>query len=158
MDGRRFLHQLGFAEQIVVWAARNWLTGGGRWHKVEQECAAVFGMARGATICQALDSFLWVLNTSACRQVGLGRLCCDRVWPDELRLITILSHCQGAAESEAVAQLSDLLPPTAARVAVDFAGAVAEILQTSGYRLPDAPAAEPLAQDTNLHFVSMAVH
>ncbi len=96
------------------------------------------GDPAGRIFGQALGSFLKILHTAASRDIGMHRPCCGRVAPDEVLIVRILADCGGETLDPARSRLRDLLPPTAARVAADYGGAVVQSLSACGFPLrPD---------------------
>ena len=73
---RRAVSQLCFAEQILIWAARAWVTGRDGRTRVKAELARAFGEAEGQATAAALGGLLGVLNSAALRTLYLGPMAC----------------------------------------------------------------------------------
>lgn len=136
--------ELGFAQQLLIWACRSWLTGEDAWNRVTFELSAVLGPRTGGVIAQALSSFLTILDGSSNRDISIGRIGCRRVCADELMILKVMALCQDGPGDAARHMLAQRLPPTAARIAGDYGAAAATALAASGYplchdRAGDAP-------------------
>lgn len=132
---RRAVCQLCFGEQILVWAARAWLTGRDGRARVKAELARAFGEAEGQATAAALGGLLGVLNSAALRTLYLGPMACRMVWPDEERLLATIRYLHADLDEAAQRVLEPILPPAAQRVALDQAAALARHLADAGYRL-----------------------
>ncbi len=142
------IEDLNFSEQIALWSIRNWLTGGKRWSRCQDELHRVFGDEDGAKLGLALDCLMWVLNRCGLRTLRFGGLHCTRLWPDELGLLAVLDLAQQGERDIPARLLADILPATAARVAADYAGAAGAAMARNGYSLQrDVPADRSSPQD-----------
>jgi hypothetical protein len=135
MSQRRAICQLCFAEQLVVWATRAWLTGRDGRARVETELARGLGQATGRAVALALGDFLGVLNSAALRTLYLGPMTCRMVWPDEERLLATIRYLHAGLDEAAQRMLAPVLPPAALRIALEQARAVAGLLADAGYRV-----------------------
>ncbi|HVO13875.1 MAG TPA: hypothetical protein VMV26_01620 [Alphaproteobacteria bacterium] len=135
MPQRRAICQLCFAEQLVVWAARAWLTGRDGRARVKAELARAFGDVDGQATAAALGGFVAVLDSAALRTLYLGPMTCRMVWPDEERLLATVRYVHADLEEAAQRVLEPILPPAARRAALERASALARHLADAGYRI-----------------------
>jgi hypothetical protein len=132
---RRAICRLSFAEQLVIWAARAWLTGGDGWARVEAELSRAFGEAEGRATAAALGGFLALLNSAARRTLYLGPMTCRMVWPDEERLLATIRYLHADLDEAARRVLEPILPPAAQRLGLDRAAVLARRLAEAGDRV-----------------------
>lgn len=131
----RAITQLSFAEQIVVWGTRAWLTGSEGRARVQAELCRAFGEAEGRATAAALGGLLSVFNSAALRTLYVGPMACRRVWPDEERILAAIRFIHAGSRIAAERVLDRILPPAAQRIALEQAEALAERLADAGYRL-----------------------
>ena len=118
---RRAICQLSFAEQILVWGTRAWLTGPDGQARVRAELMRALGEAEGHATASALAGFLSVFNSAALRTMYIGPLTCRMVWPDEERLLAAIRYLHADLRHSALLVLDPVLPPAAQRVALERA-------------------------------------
>jgi hypothetical protein len=132
---RRAVCQLSFAEQILVWGTRAWLTGPDGQARVRMELMRALGQAEGHATALALGGFLSVFNSAALRTMYIGPMTCRMVWPDEERILAAIRYLHADLRDAATRVLDPVLPPAAQRAALEQAEALAELLAGAGYRL-----------------------
>jgi hypothetical protein len=155
---RRAVCQLCFAEQILVWGTRAWLTGGEGQARVRTELQRALGEADGKATAAALGDFLAVFNSAALRTMYIGPMTCRGVWPDEERILATIRYLHADLRAAALRVLDQILPPAAQRVALDHAETLAELLASAGYRVgfggprsPDAGAVAVVPHGQTIH-------
>ena len=132
---RRAVSRLCFAEQILVWGTRAWLTGSSGQGRVRAEFGRALGAAEGHATAAALGDFLAVLNSAAVRTMYIGPMSCRMVWPDEERILAAIRYLHAERPDAALRVLDQVLPPAAQRVALEHAGTLAGQLAGAGYRV-----------------------
>jgi hypothetical protein len=133
--------QLGYGEQLVLWAARRWLADPASWTRVGEEFALALGCARARQALDALEDILLTLHRGARRTVFLHRLDCCRVSGDEHALLSALAALQAGCPGRAEALLRWLLPSCAVPGAAAAACRLAEALAAAGHLIPTRSAA-----------------
>lgn len=126
------------AEGLLLTTIRAWLTGGRHWKRCVAAVEGDFGTSDGERLLLAVDCLMWVLNRCGLRALRFGSLHCPRVWPDEAGLLAVLDLAQQGERATAVRLLLDILPPTAAGVVADYAGAAGGVLARHGLPLDRA--------------------
>lgn len=129
----RTVCQLNFAEQIVVWSVRTWLGGPSGRVRVAAELETAFGAAEGARAAAALGGMIETIGTSARRTVTIGPAPCPRLWSDEELLLTALRCLHTGQETAATRVFAEILPPSAARMAIEHADSLVNTLLRAGY-------------------------
>ena len=140
---RRAICQLSFGEQILVWGTRAWLTGPDGRNRVRAELMRALGDAEGDATASALAGLLSVFNSAALRTMYIGPMTCRAVWPDEERILAVIRYFHADLPDAAARVLEQVLPPAAARVALDEAEALADLMAGAGYRLSFGGAVAP---------------
>jgi hypothetical protein len=130
---------LTYGEQLVLWAARRWLTDRADWARVAEEFALALGCARARAALDALEEILLTLHGGARRTIFLHRLDCCRVSADEHAVLSALAALQDGRAPRAAALLHWLLPTCAVPGAAAAALRVAEALAAAGYLFPTRP-------------------
>ncbi|HEX7008326.1 MAG TPA: hypothetical protein VF274_14400 [Alphaproteobacteria bacterium] len=143
---RRAVCQLCFAEQLLVWGTRTWLTGPDGRARLQAELMRALGTAEGHATAAALGAFADVLDSAALRTIYIGPMTCRMVWPDEERILAVIHYLQSDLPDAAEHVLEPVLPPAARRAALQQAELLAGSLADAGYRIGfDGPLAPELA-------------
>ena len=132
---RRAVTQLCFAEQILVWGTRAWLTGPEGRARVQGELVRAMGEIEGRATAAALGGMLAVFNCAALRTLYIGPMPCRMVWPDEERILAAIRYLHAGNRVAAERALDQVLPPAAQRAALEQAEALADRLAEAGYRI-----------------------
>lgn len=139
------VNHLNGAELLALNAVRAWLAAGPHWKHCAASAEAVFGHESGGRFALAMDCLMWVLNRCGLRTMRFGSPHCTRLWPDEMGLLAVMDLAQQGDRNTAARLLLDILPPTAAGVAADYAGAAGAVLAEQDLRLKrgDQSGAQP---------------
>jgi len=129
-------NDLGFAEQLVLWAVRQWA----KYRREDIDPAPLlteaFTRARVAPAAPALDALLNVINETATRAIDVRCPNCAQVSTDELRLMGTIADLQrGNGGNRAIRFLSTWMPAAAARCAQGPAASLAAALAEGGLHL-----------------------
>lgn len=152
------VQSLNVTQQIIVLACRSWLCGGETWAGAKRALIERLGGFRGRAAAGALDGFLGIFNAAAGRDIFLGRPCCRRLTPDEAHVLDLIGVCRYASNTEARRVLGANVPPTAARLAVDYGATLAGLFEEAGYALPPGVHLEPANQSIHVHPMPPGVH
>jgi hypothetical protein len=133
----KLLAELGFAEQLVLWAMRMWGAGYRLGHSPDDVLAQAFekiGLTNGR---QCLEEFMVVLTAGAARGIGLQCVCRKEIGEDEALLLDILRLSQrDFATGQAAFLLEDMLTRTALPIAAVKAQALAAAFNAANLRFP----------------------
>jgi hypothetical protein len=120
-------YRLGFASQMIVWAARK------RLHLLlrgesDANVAEVFALAGLDNLHQALMSILDLLLCGASNRVQVHAVACPCLSPHEISLLNALAHLQGGRPEDAARCMNQLFCETAARLVQPALFAIVESL------------------------------
>jgi hypothetical protein len=140
---------LDFTAQFTVWALRSWVQAFKAkqpFEDVTHHTFARFGLSRSAL---AIDNLMTVLAASASRRIDIRCVPCRLLSPDEALLIDAMAAAQNGGFFVATVALRQLMPGTAARVAlphlVDLARDFADAGMVAQPIPPYAGAVAPVA-------------
>lgn len=129
-------NDLGFAEQLVLWAVRHWAKIRRDEGDPRRLLTEAFTHARAAAAAPALDRLLAIINATATCTIDVRCPNCAQVSPDELRLLGAIADLQrGDGGNQAVRFLSAWLPAAAVRGAQGPAASLASALAAGGLLL-----------------------
>jgi hypothetical protein len=131
----KLLAELGFAEQLVLWAMRMWGAGYRLGHSPDDVLAQAFekiGLTNGR---QCLEEFMVALTAGAARGIGLQCVCRKEIGEDEALLLDILRQ-RDFATGQAAFLLEDMLTRTALPIAAVKAQALAAAFNAANLRFP----------------------
>lgn len=128
--------ELPFVDQLMLWAVRLWMRGMQDGHHDLAILGKGFELAGVPGAHTVLDGFLTIVTTSATAAVDIRAPRCGGVSADEQTLMTAMGTLQ-APDDETTAQctqalFADRLPPAARRLAVEWAGRLAEMFADAG--------------------------
>ena len=132
---RRAVCQLCFAEQLLVWGTRIWLTGPDGRARLRAELMRALGTAEGHATAAALSAFVGVLNSAALRTIYIGPMTCRMVWPDEERILAVFRYLHADLPDAAERVLEPVLPPAARHAALEQGELLASLLADAGNRI-----------------------
>ncbi len=114
----RCVSTLDPADQIVVWACRNWLGGYERWRQAVSALSRRFEPAQGRILAFHLGALLALLAGSRSGRIVLGPAGSLRLWPGEAVLLEAIGLCRDGCADGADRLLARYLDPAARRLAV----------------------------------------
>ena len=125
------------AEMLLLWASRSWV-----WAVVKHGNAGkqyIHGLRQGACgeAAEPLNYLLHIIGSVCTRNIQIHKPCCTYLADDEKRLLYALSAQQTGRTLEVFDILSQILPPSAIRIALSHADAVALCFAQAGLFLPD---------------------
>lgn len=132
------LQRLSAAELFVVCTLRFWVAdyrdGDCEYASWRRGFAHARISGEGA---EGFDALLWVIAASARRTLDVRDVRCPKLGDDEARLLQLTGSLQQDRLAEAVAVLSDWLPPAGVRLALGPAQRLASALAERALRIPD---------------------
>jgi hypothetical protein len=123
---------LDFTAQFTVWAVRSWVQAfkaKESFEDVTHRAFARFGLSRAAL---AIDGLMTVVAASASRSIDIRCVQCRLLSPDEALLIDAIAAAQSGGYFVATVALRQLMPGTAARVALPHLVDLARDLSEAG--------------------------
>ena len=128
------LQRLCAAELFVVCTLRFWVAD---YRDGDCEYASWRRGFVHARISEGFDALLWVIVASARRTLDVRDVRCPKLGDDEAWLLQLTGSLQRDRLTEAVAILSDWLPPTGIRLALGPAHRLASALAGQALLIPD---------------------
>lgn len=125
------------AEMLLLWASRSWV-----WAVIKYGDAGkqyIHGLRQGACgeAAKPLNCLLNIIGSVCTRNIQIHKPCCTNMSDDEKRLLYALAAQQTGRTLEVFDILSQILPPSAIRIALVHADAVALCFAQAGLFLPD---------------------
>lgn len=128
---------LNAPEMIILWTLRSWVWETVAHGKVGATFAERFADVDCLDAAPPLASFLEIVGSVAIRRIQIHKPCCSQLGSDEKRFLHVFEAQQNGRALEAFEALSQLLPPTAVRVALDHALKIAQCFGRSGMFLAE---------------------
>lgn len=145
-----------FAAQLVTWGMRSWVAACLRQAPVSADVPAAFARAGAGEAWSGLDSVFGILAAVAVRPLDIRCIGCRRVSEDEIALLDLVAAVQQGDVTGVAERLAGLLPPAAARLALDGVEQWAHGLRAAGLhlaprRLPAGSGRWPAMADGGVH-------
>jgi hypothetical protein len=148
----RKVDDLNFAERLVLWSIRTWMStaGDGRDLRVlisETYRQLHISRPRISQGISNIETVLWTLTVAGNRNLKVGYVCHQNITEDEARLLQAIAYEQIGAEAKAQFLLSTLLPPAACRTILKPLKVWGDILQSADLNLPLREGVFPACSD-----------